>query len=217
MKSPTMFAVAAIAVTALAVIAGSIAFAAPAEEKKAEGQPEFPLPPGWTAEDMQACMIAGTPGPMHEFLAESVGEWRAKTTMWMAPGSEPMVSEGESTVKTIMNGHYTQAEMAGETPGMGPYNALAIYGFDNVQQKFVAMWVDSTSTGIGTGVGELSPDGKTLTWEYTYSCPITKKPAVMREIETITGPDTKTVESFGTNPKTGEEFQMMRLELTRKS
>ncbi|MCL4691028.1 MAG: DUF1579 family protein [Candidatus Hydrogenedentes bacterium] len=216
MRTTRLFVFAAVAVTTLVVITGSIAVAAPSGEKSAEEQPAIPLPPGWTEEDMQACMLAGTPGPMHEFLAEGVGEWRAKTTMWMAPGTEPMVSEGESTVKTIMNGHYTQAEMSGETPGMGPYSALAIYGFDNVQQKFVATWVDTMSTGIGSGVGELSPDGKTLTWVYTYSCPVTKKPAVIREIETITGPDTKTVESFGTNPKTGEEFQMMRLELTRK-
>ncbi len=216
MRTTRLFVFTTVTATALVIVAGSIALAAPAENK-AEEQPAIPLPPGWTEEDMQACMIAGTPGPMHEFLAESVGEWRAKTTMWMAPGTEPMMSEGESTVTTIMNGHYTQAEMSGETPGMGPYNALAIYGFDNVQQKFVAMWVDSMSTGIGTGVGELSPDGKTLAWEYTYSCPITKKPAVMREIETITGPDTKTVESFATDPKTGKEFQMMRLELTRKN
>ena len=45
------------------------------------------LPPGWTAEDMQAMMAAGTPGKMHEHLAKDVGMWQGKTTMWMAPGA----------------------------------------------------------------------------------------------------------------------------------
>jgi hypothetical protein len=37
----------------------------------------------------------------------------------------------------------------------------------------------------------------------------------MREIETITGDDTKTLDMFSTDPKSGEEYQMMRIELTR--
>jgi hypothetical protein len=38
----------------------------------------------------------------------------------------------------------------------------------------------------------------------------------MREVETVTGPNSKTLEMFGTDPKSGKEFKMMRIELTRK-
>jgi hypothetical protein len=38
----------------------------------------------------------------------------------------------------------------------------------------------------------------------------------MRQIETNTGPNTKTLEVFGVEPKSGKEFKMMQIELTRK-
>jgi hypothetical protein len=157
-----------------------------------------------------------TPGKEHEHLAEGAGVWHCKTRMWMTPGGEPMTSEGASTVTPIMDGRYVKVEMAGEMPGMGPYNGFGIYGFDNVSQKFVSTWIDNHSTGIMTGFGKLSEDGKTLSWKYTHNCPITKKPAVMREIETITGPNTKTLEMYGADPKSGKEFKMMHIEMTRK-
>lgn len=173
------------------------------------------LPPGWTMEDMQACMEAGTPGEMHEFLAKSAGRWRAKTTMWMAPGAEPMESDGSSTVTPLMDGRYVQVEMKGEMPGMGAYNGLGLYGFDNVSEKFQSTWIDNHSTGMMLGTGALSSDKKELSWTYAYSCPLTNKPTTMREVERITGENTRTLEMFATDPKSGKEFRMMRIELTR--
>ena len=217
------FAIVAIAASlALAIVVGSIAVAGndPAKDAKPAAGSQQPadikLPPGWTKEDMEACMLAGTPGKMHERLASGVGTWRGKTTMWMVPDAEPIKSECTSTVTPIMDGRYFKAEMAGEMPGMGPYSGFGIQGFDNVSQKFVANWIDNHSTGIMTGVGELSADGKTLTWKYTYNCPLNKKPAVLREVETVTGSKTKTLEMFGADPKSGKEFQMMRIEFTKQ-
>lgn len=179
-----------------------------------EGQ--MPLPPGWTADDMQAMMAAGTPGKMQEWLARDAGSWRGKTSMVMYPGAEPMTSECTSTVTPIMDGRYVKVEMAGEMPGMGAYSGLGISGFDNVSQKFVSTWIDNHSTGIMYGTGELSPDGKTLTWKFDFNCPIAKGPVVMREIDTITGPNSKKLEMYGPDPKTGKEFKMMTIELTKE-
>jgi len=177
---------------------------------------EMQLPPGWTAEDMQAVIAAGTPGKMHEHLAQDIGTWRCKSKTWMAPDTEPITSEGTSTVKPLMDGRFTQVEMNGEMPGMGPYNGLCIYGYDNVSQQFVSTWIDNHGTGMMNGVGELSEDGKTITWEYTGNCPIAHKPITMREVDTITGPNTRTLEMFGTPPKGGEEYKMMSIELTKE-
>ena len=180
-------------------------------------QAEFKLPAGWTAEDMQACMVAGTPGKMHEFLSKSAGTWAGKCTMWMGPDTEPLKCESTATVTPIMEGRYVKLDQTGEMPaGMGTYVGSATYGFDNVSQKFVCAAIDNHSTGIITGTGELSPDGKTLTWNFTFNCPVTKKPAVMREVETITGPNTKTLEMFAPDPKSGKVYKMMSIELTKK-
>jgi hypothetical protein len=205
------FVVAVGLVAAVAVTAADVAKdAAPAE------QPEMKLPPGWTEEDMQACVLAGTPGEMHERLAGDVGEWHGAVTMWMGPGGETMASECAIAVTSMMDRRYTKVEWNGEMPGMGPYHGLGIYGFDNVSQQFVSTWIDNHSTGIMRGVGKLSPDGKTLSWKFTHNCPVTKKPAVIREIETVTGPGAKTIEMFAADPKSGEEYKMMRVELTRQ-
>jgi hypothetical protein len=71
-------------------------------------------------------------------------------------------------------------------------------------------------TGIMSGEGERTANGMTTTLKYTHSCPITKEPAVMRSVETITSPKTKTLEMFATDPKSGKEYKKMRVELTKK-
>jgi hypothetical protein len=181
----------------------------------ANAQAEGQLPPGWTAEDMQAYMTAATPGKEHEFLMREIGDWDCETTMWMTPDSEAIESTGTATVKPILDGRYTQVEWKGEMPGMGPYNGLGTYGYDNVKKKYVSTWMDNMSTGMMVGEGELSEDGKKLTWEYKGHCPIQKKEIVMRQIETITSPTTKTLEFFGPD-KTGKDYKHMEIKLTKK-
>jgi len=75
--------------------------------------------------------------------------------------------------------------------------------------------IDNQGTGIMNGTGELSADGKVLTWTYTFNCPLTKKPTPMREIETITGDKTKTLEIYSVEPKSGKEYKMMVIEFTK--
>lgn len=202
-------------VLGLGLTVGSIVFAQQAENETT-AQPPMQLPPGWTMEDMQKYAVAGTPGEMHKHLAAGIGEWDCKTSMWMAPDTEPMQSTGKTVVTPMMDGRFIKCEITGEMPGMGPYLATGFYGYDNVAQTFVSSFIDNHSTGIMNGVGELSADGKTLTWNFTFHCPITGKPAVIREIETITGEDTKTLDMFGADPKSGKEFKMMSIEMTRK-
>jgi len=197
-------------------VLGSLAIADSPDKSKPAGQPEKKLPPGWTEADMKACMDAGTPGKMHEFLAKNIGTWQGKITMWMGPDTEPMKTESTATYTAMLDGRFVKCEMAGVMPGMGPYNGFAIYGFDNVAQKFQGTWIDNCGTGMAIGTGELSSDGKKLTWSYSYTCPIAKKPATMREIETITSPTTKTLETWSTDPKSGKEFKMMVIEFTKK-
>ena len=130
--------------------------------------------------------------------------------------AEPAKSESTATITPMFDGRFIKCEMSGEMPGMGPYNGFALYGFDNVSQEFVSTWVDNCGTGMAVGTGQLSSDGKTLTWNFTYNCPMTKKPAALREVETITGPNSKTLEMYATDPKSGKEFKMMEIVLTRK-
>jgi hypothetical protein len=210
-----------VAVVVLLGLVASFTIAADAKQDAKPGaaadRAEAKLPPGWTEEDMKAFAAAATPGKMQALLVGEAGTWEGKNTSWPAPDAPSMTSDVKSTIKPLMDGRYTQVEVHGEMPGMGPYHGLGLYGFDNVSQKFVCTWLDSFSTGMMNGTGELSPDGKQIVWKYTYNCPITKKPAVMRQHESIGGGGgTKTLEMWGADPKSGKDFQMMRIEMTRK-
>jgi hypothetical protein len=178
-----------------------------------------PPPPGWTAEEwascMQACMEAGTPGPNHEFLADAVGVWQGKTTMWMGPGAPPMNSECTTTITSIMDGRFTKADITGDMMGT-PFKGTGTYGFDNVTQTFQSTWLDNCSTAIMFGTGELSSDKKTMTWNYKYTCPYTKKPMTMRQVEHQVSDNECKIEMYGTDPKSNKEYKMMEIVSTRK-
>jgi hypothetical protein len=215
-------------IVGLAAVSVTLAFTqAPPDKQPASKPPAKPaatppageapqLPPGWTEADMQACIEAGTPGEMHAHLAEGIGVWNGKSTMWMAPGAPPMQSECVSTCTPMMDGRYIKCEIEGDMPGMGPFQGFGIYGYDNVSKKFQSTWIDNCSTGQMVGTGELSSDDKTMTWTFSYHCPITKKPVTMREVERITGKDTKTMEMYGIDPKSNKEYKMMEIAFTRK-
>jgi hypothetical protein len=216
MSRTSLFSTALVAMFGLA--AGVIALADPPKDAKpaataAAAQPQ--LPPGWTKEDFARFIAAATPGKMHERLQQDVGVWSGKNTMWMAPGADPIVTDATSTVTSLYDGKFIRAEFKGEMPGMGPYDGLMISGYDNITKKFVSTWIDNVSTSMAQGEGELSKDGKTLTWTYTCNCPLQTKPITMRQVETITGPGQKRLEMFGPEPKSGKEYQMMRIELTK--
>ena len=117
----------------------------------APAQPEMQLPPGWTAEDMQAIMEAATPGKNHELLVKEAGVWRGKNSLVMFPGAEPIVTESKSTITPMLDGRFVRCEMEGEMPGMGMFKGEGIYGYDNVSQKFVAVWFDNMGTGLMNG------------------------------------------------------------------
>jgi hypothetical protein len=173
------------------------------------------LPPGWTEADMAACMAAMTPGPQHKHLAKAVGTWTGKSKMWMSEGAEAFASECSSSCESLMDGRFTAVEVQSVTP-MGPFSGYGIYGFDNVSQKFQSTWIDNCGTGLASGTGELSPDGKTMTWVYTYNCPLNKKPTTMRQVETWTGDNALTMEMYAPDPKTGKEYKVLEVAYTRK-
>src|SRR5262245_21579950 len=98
-------------------------------------------------QDMQKWMQYMTPGDMHKMLAKGAGSWKAKTTFWMAPGAEPVVSDATFTGEMILGGRYLMSKYSGNMMGM-PFEGIAIEGYDNAGKMFVSTWVDNMGTGI---------------------------------------------------------------------
>jgi hypothetical protein len=210
------FVVSGIAVVALGA---SIALAQTTKETKPAAKPATPAAKekGHQAAGAdaftQACEIAGKPGAEHAKLVEGAGVWSGKTTCWMM-GPEAQHGTCTTTVTPMFDNRFVKIEYSGESP-MGPFKGVGFYGFDNVSKEYQATWIDNCSTGMAMGKGEASSDGKTMTWTYTYNCPMTKKPTTLREVHTKTGKDTETIVMWGTNPETGEEMKMMESTMTR--
>lgn len=200
-------------VATAALLAGTFAVA---DDKPAngKGQPEMKVP-GMDPAHMQACMEAGMPGKNHAWLQKMVGNWKGSTQMWMSPEmTEPTKSECSETVTGLMDGKFIQCDMSSEMMGM-PFKGRGTTGYDNVSKKFVSTWIDNMSTGIMTGTGDQSADGKMMKWEFTVNCPIEKKAITMKATETYNGADSFTMVFYMSDAKTGKEFKHMQIEMTR--
>ena len=177
-------------------------------------------PPADVAAQMQACIEAGTPGEQHKILARTVGVWRGQTQMYFDPGAEPARGTCTWTVTSVYGGRYIKTDLDAQLPGFeGAFNGVGYAGFDNVSQKFVGTWLDSHSTGIMNGTGEATESGSTttFTWRYNTNCAVTRKPSIVREVQTITGANSMTFEMFAPDPATGKEVKCMHIDFTRES
>lgn len=179
----------------------------PAEAPK--GQPS-------EAEMMEAFMKAAQPGKHHEHLMKSAGTWDGVVKHWHSPNMPPAESKCVTTMSSIMGGRYIKAETEGDMPGMGPFSGFGLYGYDNVSEKFVSVWIDNMGTGIMNGTGVQSADGKTVTWTMSMNDPITKKPMTMREVDKQIDDDHSVLEMFGPGPD-GKETKMMEITYTRRA
>ena len=164
-------------------------------------------------EEMKAWMEYATPGPMHEHLAKHVGEWTSVNTMWMAPGAEPMVSEGAAVFEMVMGGRYLIGNFTGNWMGM-PFEGKSIQGYDNALGVFNSIWIDNFGTGFMTGKGNYDEATKTFHSSGSYVDPLTKSDKKYRETFVFEGDDKILMEMFA--EKDGEEFKTMEIVFTRK-
>lgn len=216
-----------LSVIAIVAVAGSLGWAQPGTKDATptkpasapHGQPAAPagqpqLPPGMTMDDLKAYMDAATPGAMHARMQECVGTWTGTVNHWMAPDTKPVSGACKAVFSSMMDGKFVKMELTTETP-MGPMTGMGIYGFDNVSKKFQSSWIDSMGTGMMYGTGDLTDDKTTINWSFGFTCPITKKACVMREIDRRVDANTTIIEMHGPDPKTGKEFKVMEVTMKR--
>lgn len=101
---------------------------------------------------MAAWQKAMTPAEGHRRLEPLVGSFAARTTMWMTPDAPPDVHEGTSEHRWALGGRYVEQIYNGIHMGM-PFEGRGFTGYDNNQQKYVATWMDTYSTGMMNSLG----------------------------------------------------------------
>src|SRR5262249_55616944 len=91
---------------------------------------------------MEAMIKAATPGPEHKRLNDLAGSFTYTMKAWMAPGQPPQESTGTSENKWILDGRFLAQTVSGTFAGM-PFHGYGLSGYDNVQKKYVSVWMDS--------------------------------------------------------------------------
>ena len=169
-----------------------------------------------SATRMKAMMEYGTPGKMHELLASWNGTWVGETTFWEYEGAAPQKSTSTAVNTMIIGGKYQSSKHTGNMMGM-PFEGMSITGYDNATKQFVSTWIDNWSTGIMSMSGNWDAAAKTLTMTGTF--PDICRPGKMcsmKEVFTVIDDNTQKMEMYGPDSKTGKEFKMMEINMTRK-
>jgi hypothetical protein len=183
---------------------------------KVDDKKEEPWAPVDSATMMKNMMEYGTPGPMHQMLASWSGTWNGESTMWEYDGATPLKSTGTAVSTMIMEGKYQTSTHSGNMMGM-PFEGMSIMGYDNATKQFTSTWVDNWSTGIMTMSGPWDASSKTLSM--TGKMPDINRPGkecAFREVFKVIDDNNQVMEMYGPDPKTGKEFKMMEMKMTRK-
>src|SRR5512136_1678114 len=121
-----------------------------------------------TAQDeqkaMEMYMKLGAVNAHHAYLKLFVGEWKSEATMWVMPGAPPTTSENTAKAELILGGRFLKMVYSGTMMGQ-PFEGFQIVGYDNLQNKYVVLWIDNTSTAFYMTTGVYDEAKKTMTEE----------------------------------------------------
>jgi hypothetical protein len=164
-------------------------------------------------EEMTAKWMAfATPGDGHQALADRVGRWNGKVTMYM-PGMPPMESTATSECRWLMDGRYLEDNTSGDFMGM-PFQGRGCAGYDNMTGKYCWTWIDNFGTGFMFAEGTY--DAATKTFEYHTHGPdvVRGRYVPMRMVERWIDRDRWLWEMYGPDYD-GNEMKSMQIEYTR--
>jgi hypothetical protein len=162
---------------------------------------------------MEAMMKAAAAGAEHKLLGDMVGTFKAKVTMYMAPGAPPTVSYGTSVNTWVLGGRDVQQKFTGNMMG-SPFHGIGYTGYDNLKKEYWGTWRDDMSTGIMTSTGNTADGGKTWKFASVATDPMTGKDSKGEMVITVVDSKHHNMEMWGEGPD-GKTFKMMEIAYTR--
>jgi hypothetical protein len=161
---------------------------------------------------MAAYMKMGAVTENHEFLKKYAGNWDCQVKGWMAPGQPPTVSRGSFLGEMILDGRFLMMNFKGEMFGQ-PFNGLQIVGFDNMQNKYITLWIDNSSTFFFTTTG--TRQDNVISESGLWPDALTGAQSAVKARTTWVGADEYTYEQFMVMPD-GSEFKSMEMSCKRQ-
>ncbi|MBK9098895.1 MAG: DUF1579 domain-containing protein [bacterium] len=163
--------------------------------------------------EMKMWMDYMTPGPMHEMLAKSAGDWKTTSKFWMDPAGEPMITEGNGKTEMILGGRYQKMTHNSTMMGMQT-EGISITGYDNATQEFTTIWIDNVGTGTAIAKGKYDESTNSIVLYGTMVDPMSKQEMKFREILKFLDDDHHLLEMFIVY--NNEEFKSMEIEFVRQ-
>ena len=136
------------------------------ETRKAGPPEQIQLDP-----EAEAWCKAATPGPNHELLNYCVGKWNATCKQWLEPGAPASESKATCENKWVLGRRYVETHYEGQFMEM-PFTGIGYTGYDNVQKKFVSVWIDNMGTGLMTEQGRYDPTTKEFAYRGEFPSPM---------------------------------------------
>jgi len=164
-------------------------------------------------DESKAMMDYMTPGPVHQMIAKSAGNWTGVVTFWMQPGAQPTTASTDASNQMILGGRYLQTRNTGTMMGM-PFEGIGVTGYDNAKKIFVSSWVDNMGTGMLYMEGTWNDQNKSIDFTGKAVDPGTGKDQPYRQVLKFIDDNTQELEMYMTVK--GQEFKVMDIKYTRK-
>lgn len=190
-------------VVLIGTMAVAFAYSAARSQDKEPGKPGGP--PDTKAME-EAWMKAAMPGPEHKQLEYMVGTWDVEVKMWNMPGGEPETSRGRSTGEWVLGGRFVGYRYKGEFHG-GPFEGIGYTGYDNIQKKYLSIWMDTMYTGALIDWGAYDTASRTFSYAGEFKAP-TGQTVQSRSVVKVVNNDEHMITMYHSAPGTPEQKVM---------
>jgi hypothetical protein len=152
-----------------------------------------------------------TPGPMHQVLSKTTGEWKVEISSWNNPSGPADISEGTSKYEMILGGRYLLGKHTADLGNM-KMEGMEISGYDNAKKKFFSTWIDNGGTGVLYQEGTYDSTTKSINFSGSFTDPMGNEVKVRQVIRFIDDNNT-IMEMYMIQD--GEETKWMEMKSTR--
>jgi len=177
-----------------------------------QGYPEG-VDPAEMAKMHEAMMKAGEPGEKHEILAMMEGEWKVTSKFYMPGAKEPTISEGVSRNRMILGQRFLLQKYEADFMGH-PFKGIGYTGYDNLQGKYVLIWMDNMGTAIMIGHAQDDGKGKVIIGTLEYIDPLTEEKKATKTVTRIIDENKHVFEMYERDER-GEEKLHAKMVYTR--
>lgn len=140
-----------------------------------------------------------TPGKHHQLFDALDGQWTLAVKWRNKPKDKWAESKGMAKYKWILGKRFLLEEFRYDMTDE-PMEWLGIYGYDNYQKKYTAVWVDNMGTNTEYADGQYDPAGKVLSYQGEQDDPATGGKRKFKWIITVQSKDKLRMDSFDQDP-----------------